>query len=99
MIYVPTRTELSTIANRLNLPTIPPKTLLSALIDVYSDFIDLEYEDILRDIDAEYLTYKNDNYIRYVINGTNKEIPPLEAVYGYLHYDDGDVETTVAITK
>lgn len=99
MIYVPTRTELSTISKRLNLPTIPPKNVLSALIDIYSDFPDTEYEDILRDIDAEYLTYEDENYIRYIINGTDKEIKPLNTVYGYLHYDDGAVEVTVAITK
>lgn len=99
MFYVPTRTELATISKRLNLPTIPTKNVLSALIDIYSDFPDTEYEDILGDIDAEYLTYKDETYIRYVINGTDKEISPLGAIYGYLHYDDGDVETTVAITK
>lgn len=58
MIYTPTRSELATIAKRLNLPTFPPKMFLSALIDVYTDFCDVEYEDILRDIDAGYLTFK-----------------------------------------
>ena len=99
MIYVPTRTELSNISERLNLPTIPPKDFLSALIDVYSDFIDVEYEDIIRDIDAEYLTYKDENYIKCIISGDRAEINLSNAVYGYLHYDDGDVEVTVAITK
>lgn len=99
MIYVPTRIELSNISERLNLPTIPALEVLSALIDVYSDFIDVEYEDIIRDIDAEYLTYKDENYIKCIISGDRAEINLSNAVYGYLHYDDGDVEVTVAITK
>lgn len=99
MVYTPTRTELSTIASKLNLPVIPTKDFLSALIDVYADFLDVEYEDIIRDIDAEYLTYEDENYITYIITGENRSINPLEDVYGYLHYDDGAVEVTVAITK
>ena len=95
MIYVPTHTELSTIANRLNLPTIPPVKFLSALINLYTAFCDAEYEDILNDIEAEYLTYKPPHYIKYTARDTNEEIYPynIQSFWGYLVYDDGSYTT------
>ena len=95
MFYTPTRNELSEFGILLNLPTIPPKSLLSALIDVYSEFPDVEYEDIIRDIKAGYLKYEDQNFIRNVIHGELTVY--INVIYGYLYYNDGDVEVCATI--
>lgn len=96
MFYVPTRTELSTIKEKLNSPSsIPNQKLLSALVNLYTSFCDAEYEDILNDIKAEYLTYKSPHYIKYTTRDTNEEVFPynIQAFWGYLVYDDGSYTT------
>jgi hypothetical protein len=95
MFIHPTRTQLAEIGKRLNLPTIPPEPFLSALIDVYTEYPDVEYEDILRDIANCYLEYKDSGFIRRIINGDSAK--PSDAIYGYLYYNDGNYETCVAI--
>ena len=96
MIIQPTRSELATLAKHLNLPTIPPTAFLSALIDIYADYCDVTYEDILHDIDAEYLTYKDSRFIRKIITGDDKAKPSAD-IYGYLYYNDNLDEVCVAI--
>jgi len=96
MFIHPTRTQLAEIGKRLNLPTIPPESFLSALIDVYTEYPDVEYEDILRDIANCYLEYKDNTFIRKIITGDNK-MKPDDTVFGYLYYNDGEYEVCVAI--
>lgn len=88
-----TRAELALIAKRLNLPTLPVKAFTAALENVYADFIDTTYNDIHRDISAEYLTFTADCH--YICN--NVRFSTGRAAYGFLVYDDGDVQTIVAI--
>ena len=90
MIYTPNRKELATIAKHLNLPTIPPSDFLSALIDAYADFCDVEYEDILNDIEAGYLTY-------HETKPEDAEVKCSDSKVGYLWYYDGDYETLIPI--
>lgn len=92
MIYTPNRTELATIAQRLDLPTIPPNDFLSALIDAYADFCDVEYEDILTDIDAGYLTYHETKPV-------DADVTCADSDAGYLWYYDGGVEVLVPVNE
>lgn len=92
MIYTPNRTELATIANLLDLPTIPPNDLLSALINAYADFCDVEYEDILNDIKAGYLTYHETKPV-------DADVTCADSDAGYLWYYDGGVEVLVPVNE
>ena len=91
MIYTPTNSELTKLAKLLNLPTIPRKSFLSALIDVYTDFCDMDYNEIVRDINAEYLTYHSEKPVDVEVEC------PDSSEYGYLWYYDGGYESCVAI--
>ena len=86
MFKHPTNKELTNIANYLNIPTIPREEFLSALIDVYIDFPDVTYTDIVADIMSEYLEYQDTDHPHYE-----------KSTYGYLYYYDGDYENCVAI--
>lgn len=92
MIYTPNRKELATIAKHLNLPTIPPNDFLSALIDTYADFCDVEYEDILNDIEAGYLTYHETKPV-------DADVTCADSDAGYLWYYDGGVEVLVPVNE
>lgn len=92
MIYTPNRKELATIAKLLDLPTIPPNDFLSALHDVYADFCDVEYEDILNDIEAGYLTYHETKPV-------DADVTCADSDAGYLWYYDGGVEILVPINE
>ena len=90
MIYEPSIRELITIAQRLKIPVIYPKVIRSALIDTYADFCDVEYEDILNDIDAGYLTYHETKPV-------DAEVVCDDSTLGYLWYFDGNYETLIPI--
>ena len=91
MIYTPTRSELAEFGLLLNVPTIPPEPFLSALIDIYTDFCDMDYNEIVRDIKAEYLTYHSEKPVDIEVECPNS------SKYGYLWYYDGGYESCVAI--
>ena len=113
MLIHPTRSELATLAKYLNLPTIPPTAFLSALIDVYTEYPDVEYEDILRDIANCYLEYYDDiTWLDDSIEASKRgekdsscirriisgdNTKSADTIYGYLYYNDGNYETCVAI--
>lgn len=93
MIYTPNRKELATIAKLLDLPTIPPNAFLSALHDVYADFCDVEYEDILNDIKAGYLTYHETKPV-------DADVTCADSDAGYLwYYVYGGVEVLVPVNE
>ena len=63
-----------------------------ALYDVYEDFIDTDYTDILNDIKVGYLTYHETKPV-------DADVTCADSDAGYLWYYDGGVEVLVPVNE
>lgn len=92
MITDLTTEQILTIMKKLKVDYALFTEFCGALYDVYEDFIDTDYTDILYDIKVGYLTYHETKPVDAYVTCADSDA-------GYLWYYDGDVEDLVPVNE